>query len=178
MKTIIREIIGLVLLAVVIFLLLQVLVPRFEIVGSSMKPSLHDGQRLLINKAVYFFREPEAGEVVVFQAPNNRQADYIKRIIALPGDVVEVKEGVVYVNGSPLDEPYIKDEPGYTLDPEKVPENNYFVLGDNRNNSSDSRSGWTVKREDIIGKAWLSIWPPDEWGLADNYPLLSNIASP
>lgn len=177
MRTIIREIIGLVLLSVVIFLLLQVLVPRFEVVGSSMKPSLHDGQRLLVNKAVYFFREPEAGEVVVFQAPNNRQADYIKRIIALPGDVVEVKEGVVYVNGSPLDEPYIKDEPGYTLSPETVPENNYFVLGDNRNNSNDSHNGWTVPRQNIVGKAWLSIWPPGQWGLITTYPLTAQLTN-
>jgi len=177
MRTIIREIIGLVLLAVVIFLLLQVIVPRFEVVGSSMEPSLHDGQRLLINKAVYFFREPEAGEVIVFQAPKNPRAEYIKRIIAEPGDVVEVKEGVVYVNGSPLDEPYIKDEPSYTLSPEEIPENNYFVLGDNRNNSNDSHNGWTVPRQNIVGKAWLSIWPPSQWGLVTNYPLTAQLTS-
>jgi len=177
MRTVIREIIWLVLLAVVIFLLLQVLVPRFEVVGSSMKPSLHDGQRLLVNKVIYFFREPAAGEVVVFQPPNNRQTDYIKRIIASPGDIVEVKEGVVYVNGSPLDEPYIKDEPGYTLSPKKIPENNYFVLGDNRNNSNDSHNGWTVPRQNIVGKAWLSIWPPSQWGVVTNYPLTEQLAA-
>jgi len=177
MRTIIREILGLVLLAVVIFLLLQVVFPRFEVVGSSMEPSLHDGQRLLINRAVYFFREPEAGEVVVFQAPKNPRAEYIKRIIAEPGDVVEVKEGVVYVNGSPLDEPYIKDEPGYTLSPEEIPENNYFVLGDNRNNSNDSHNGWTVPRQNIVGKAWLSIWPPGQWGLVTNYPLTAQLTN-
>ena len=177
MRTIIREILGLVLLAVVIFLLLQVVFPRFEVVGSSMEPSLHDGQRLLINKAVYFFREPEAGEVLVFQAPKNPRAEYIKRIIAEPGDVVEVKEGVVYVNGSPLDEPYIKDKPGYTLSPEEIPENNYFVLGDNRNNSNDSHNGWTVPRQNIVGKAWLSIWPPGQWGLVTNYPLTAQLTN-
>jgi len=165
MRVFLREILGLILLAVVIFLLLQVVFPRFQVVGSSMEPNLHDGQRLLINKAVYFFREPEAGEVVVFQPPNNRRADYIKRIIALPDDVVEVKGGVVYVNGSPLDEPYIKDEPSYTLGLEEIPENSYFVLGDNRNNSNDSHNGWTVPRQNIVGKAWLSIWPPSQWGL-------------
>jgi len=177
MRVFTREIVGLILLAVVIFLLLQIIVPRFEVVGSSMEPSLHDGQRLLINKAVYFFREPEAGEVVVFQAPKNPRAEYIKRIIAEPGDVVEVKEGVVYVNGSPLDEPYIKDEPGYTLSPEEIPENNYFVLGDNRNNSNDSHNGWTVPRENIVGKAWLSIWPPGQWGLVTNYPLTAQLTN-
>ena len=177
MKAYIREIIGLILLAVVISLLLQVVLPRFEVVGSSMEPSLHDGQRLLINRAVHFFGEPKAGEVVVFQPPHNPRADYIKRIIALPGDVVEIKEGVVYVNGSPLDEPYIKDEPSYTLSPEEIPENNYFVLGDNRNNSNDSHNGWTVPRQNIVGKACLSIWPPSQWGLVTNYPLTEQLSS-
>jgi len=177
MRVFLREILGLILLAVVIFLLLQVVFPRFQVVGSSMEPNLHDGQRLLINKAVYFFREPEAGEVVVFQPPNNRRADYIKRIIALPDDVVEVKGGVVYVNGSPLDEPYIKDEPSYTLGLEEIPENSYFVLGDNRNNSNDSHNGWTVPRQNIVGKAWLSIWPPSQWGLVTNYPLTEQLTS-
>ena len=177
MRVYLREILGLILLAVVIFLLLQVVVPRFEVVGSSMEPNLHDGQRLLVNKAVYFFREPEAGEVVVFQPPNNRQADYIKRIIALPGDVVEVKMGMVYVNGSPLDEPYIKDQPSYTLDPKEIPDNSYFVLGDNRNNSNDSHKGWTVPRQNIVGKAWLSIWPPSQWGLITDYPLTEQLSS-
>ncbi len=177
MRVYLREILGLILLAVVIFLLLQVVMPRFEVVGSSMEPTLHDGQRLLVNKALYFFREPEAGEVVVFQPPNNRRADYIKRIIALPGDVVEVKMGVVYVNGSPLDEPYIKDQPSYTLAPKEIPENSYFVLGDNRNNSNDSHKGWTVPRQNIVGKAWLSIWPPSQWGLITDYPLTEQLSS-
>ena len=177
MRVYLREILGLILLAVVIFLLLQVVMPRFEVVGSSMEPTLHDGQRLLVNKALYFFREPEAGEVVVFQPPDNRRADYIKRIIALPGDVVEVKMGAVYVNGSPLDEPYIKDQPSYTLTPKEIPENSYFVLGDNRNNSNDSHKGWTVPRQNIVGKAWLSIWPPSQWGLITDYPLTEQLSS-
>jgi len=177
MRVSIREIVGLILLAVVIVLLLQVVLPRFEVVGSSMEPSLHDGQRLFLNKAVYFFREPEAGEVTIFQSPKNPRDEYIKRIIALPGDVVEVKMGVVYVNGSPLDEPYIKDQPSYTLKPQKIPENEYFVLGDNRNNSNDSHNGWTVPRQNIIGKAWLSIWPPSQWGLVTSYPLKEQLSS-
>ena len=177
MKVFLREILGLILLAVAIFLLLQVVFPRFEVVGSSMEPNLHDGQRLLVNKAVYFFRKPEAGEVIVFQPPNNRRTDYIKRIIALPGDTVEVKAGVVYVNGSPLDEPYIKDQPSYTLGPQKIPEDSYFVLGDNRNNSNDSHNGWTVPRQNIVGKAWISIWPPGQWGVVTNYKLTEQLTS-
>ncbi len=178
MRVFLREILGLIFLAIVIFLLLQIAVQSFIIVGSSMEPDFHDGQRLLINKATYFFREPAMGDVVVFHPPNSRRGDYIKRIIALPGDTVEIKMGMVYVNDSPLDEPYIKDQPSYSLYPKTVPENNYFVLGDNRNNSNDSHNGWTVPRQNIVGKVWLLIWPPGQWGLVVNYPLAEQLATP
>ena len=177
MRFFLREFLGTILLALVIFLVLQATVQSFIIVGSSMEPGLHDRQRLLINKAAYIFHEPEWGDVVVFQSPNNRQTDFIKRIIALPGDAVEIKTGTVYVNGSPLDEPYIKAQPRYQLNTKKIPENNYFVLGDNRNNSNDSHNDWTVPRQNIIGKAWLSIWPPSQWGLITSYPLPEPLTS-
>ena len=143
-----------------------------------MEPNLQEGERLLVNKVVYHFHEPERGDVIVFHPPNNPQVEYIKRIIALPGDTVEVENGVVYVNGLLSDEPYIKEPPRYTLDKREIPENEYFVLGDNRNNSSDSHTGWTMPRQNIIGKAWLSIWPPGQWGLAPNYSLQEQLASP
>lgn len=177
MRVFLREILGPILLAVIIFLILQATMQSFVVVGSSMKPSLYEGQRLLINKVVYSFHEPEMGDVVVFEPPNNRGADYIKRIIALPDDTVEIKMGVVYVNGSPLNEPYINDQPSYTLHLEKIPENNYFVLGDNRNNSNDSHNGWTVPRQNIIGKAWLSIWPPRQWGVVTSYELAEQLTN-
>jgi len=143
-----------------------------------MEPNLQERQRILINKVVYAFHEPERGDVIVFHPPNNRQADYIKRIIGLPGESVEIKQGTVYIhkdgNILPLDEPYIKEQLTRTFDGDPIPQDEYFVLGDNRNNSNDSRSGWTVKREDIIGKAWLSIWPP---GLIPNYSLEEQLAS-
>ena len=140
-----------------------------------MEPAFEQGQRLLVNKAVYRFREPQRGDVIVFL--HNQRADYIKRIVALPGDTVEIKKGVVYVNGSNLYEPYIKDTPSYQPLQKEIPENEYFVLGDNRNNSNDSRNNWTVKREEIIGKAWLSIWPPNQWGLIAHYPLQEQLSS-
>ena len=177
MRFFLREILGTILLAVVIFLILQATVQSFIVVGSSMEPGLNDGQRLLINKAAYILHEPEWGDVVVFRSPNNPGADYIKRIIALPGDTVEIKTGTVYVNGSPMDEPYLKDLPSYKLPSQTIPGNNYFVLGDNRNNSSDSHNGWTVPRQNIIGKAWLSTWPPSQWGLVANYSLKEQLTS-
>jgi len=147
-----------------------------------MEPSFEEGQRLLINKVVYKFYEPERGDVIVFQPTNNRRVDYIKRIIALPGESVEIKEGKVYIykNGNVLllDEPYIKQPPSRDFRGDIIPEDEYFVLGDNRNNSNDSRNGWTVPRQDIIGKAWLSFWPAKEWGLVPRYPLQEQLASP
>ena len=171
MKSLLREIIITVISAFIIFIVITQTLQTFVIVMSSMEPSFHDDQRILVNKAVYIFGEPEMGDVVIFKAPNGRQGDYIKRVIGLPGDTIEVKNGAVYVNGTSLNEPYIKNHPRYTLEPQKIPENRYFVLGDNRDNSNDSHSGWTVPREDIIGKAWISTWPPNNWGIVPAYPL-------
>lgn len=177
MKAFFREILITVALALGIFFLLQATIQSFIIVGISMKPSLQDGQRLLVNKASYYLHEPERGDVLIFQPPGNKQEDYIKRVIALPGETVEIKKETVYVNGSPLKETYIKTPPQYTLEPEKIPEGSYFVLGDNRNNSNDSHNGWVVPRQNIVGKAWLSIWPPDTWGFIPDYSSSEQLAS-
>ena len=176
MRAFLREILAIIIVAMVIFILSRTAIQSFVVVGVSMEPSFEEGQRLLINKAVYHFREPQRGEVIVFHPPNNQRTDYIKRIIALPGESIEIKQGTVYIhtedgNVLPLDEPYIKEAPSHPFEGDTIPENEYFVLGDNRNNSNDSRNDWTVKGKDIIGKAWLSIWPPSEWGLVPRYPL-------
>lgn len=165
----IRDIITTFLVAIIIFFLMQATIQVSIINGSSMEPDLHDGQRLLISKAVYFFDEPERGEIVVFRPPNQTGAPFIKRIIGLPGETVEITDGQVLINGSPLYEPYIKEPPNYQIEALTVPEDSYFVLGDNRNRSNDSHRGWTVPRDQIIGKAWVSIWPPPFWGLAPHY---------
>ena len=177
MRTFFREMLITLIMAVVIFLVIQSTLQTFVVIGTSMKPSFKDGQRLLVNKAIYIFQEPERGDVVVFQPPNRGKEDYIKRIIALPDDTIEVKTGAVYVNGSKLDEPYINNPPRYTLDQQKIPGNNYFVLGDNRDNSHDSHTGWVVPRENMVGKAWISIWPPDIWGLVPDFPLQEQLAT-
>lgn len=137
-----------------------------------MEPNLDDGQRLLVSKANYIFDDPDTGDIIVFSPPlDPKGTPYIKRVIGLSGDTVEIKMGKVYVNGAPVDEPYISEPPNYTVKEKKVPEGDYFVLGDNRNNSNDSHNGWTVPRENIIAKAWLSIWPPQSWGLLPDYSL-------
>jgi signal peptidase I len=177
MKAFFREILITSVLALVIFLIIQATVQSFVVVGSSMEPSLHEGQRLLVSKVSYYAGEPQRGDVIVFRPLGNSEEDYVKRVIGLPGDTVEVNKSVVYVNGVALDEPYINQSPSYTVDNKTVPPDTYFVLGDNRNNSNDSHNGWTVPRPNIVGKVWVSLWPPRQWGLIRDYHMLNQIAS-
>lgn len=176
MKSFVRDIIGTIVTVVVVFLLLQFSIQSSIVIGPSMEPTLKQKQRVLINKLVYTFHPPERGDIIVFHPPNNNQPDYIKRLIALPGDTVEIEDGDVYINNIKLHEPYVEDSPHYSMDSRVIPENNYFVLGDNRNNSNDSHNGWTIPRQNIIGKGWLSLWPPGEWGLVPNHPLAEQLA--
>ncbi len=181
MRNFLRDVLGALILAGVIFFTLQITLQTFVIVGPSMEPGLQSGQRILINKVAYAFGEPERGDVIVFHPPGDQETDYIKRIIALPGESVEIAEGIVYIhqNGDvyPLNEPYIEELPNHDFQGDIIPEDEYFVLGDNRNNSEDSRNDWTVNSEDIVGKAWLRIWPLGEWGVVLNYPLDEQLAS-
>jgi len=169
MRTFFRDVVITLILAVVIFFALQFTVGNFVVIGASMEPSFYEGERVVATKLAYKLHEPERGDVIVFLPPDGMDEDLIKRIIGLPGERVEVKDGVVYIENLPLDEPYIKNPPNYTYSVEIIPENEYWVLGDNRNNSNDSHTGWMVPREDIVGKAWLIIWPPDKWRVVPDY---------
>lgn len=177
MKPALREVLVTLAIALVIFFLIQTTIQSSVVLYSSMEPNLHEGQRIIISKIVYWFHEPERGDIIVFPNPNNPDEEYIKRIIGLPGETVEIKDGVIYIHktgGNTL----VLDESEYIDDPansyyisDVILEDNYFVLGDNRNNSYDSRRGWTVPRDEIVGKAWLSIWPLSDWGLVANFSL-------
>jgi len=171
MKSLIREVLITAGLAVFIFLLLQTTIQSSIVDGSSMEPSLEDGQRLIVVKATYHFTDPERGDIVIIRPPPAPHKMWVKRIIGLPGDTIEVKNKTVFVNGVSLEEPYIKERPRYPMAPFKVPEDNYFVLGDNRNDSTDSHYGWTVSRDKIIGQVWLRIWPVTEMGIVPGYPI-------
>ena len=178
MKKFAREFLIIVLSALVILLLVQIFfIGRAEVKGSSMEPNLHDSQRILVNKLAYAFSEPNRGDIIVFTPPYPSDHDLIKRIIGLPGEKVEMKDGVVYIHQSDgtvltLDEhEYIENPSMSYYMSSKIPLDSYFVLGDNRNNSGDSRGGWFVSRDDIHGKAWFSIWPLSEWGSVLNYAL-------
>jgi signal peptidase I len=162
-----REIVETLLLTVVIFVLVNTLTGRFRIDGSSMEPNLHDGEYVIVNRIVYHLHPPQRGDIVVFRRDANRE--FIKRVIALPGETVEVKGGRVLINGTPLDEPYIAAPSAYTMEPRTVGSNEYFVLGDNRNNSSDSHNWGTIDSSAIDGKAWVTYWPPKDWGIVPHY---------
>lgn len=178
MKTLLREIGITVALALAIFLVLQIVIQSFIVVEQCMEPDFHEGERLLVNKIAYQFGDPQRGDVIILHPPFNLEGVFIKRIIAIPGDTVEVKDGALYLNGTKLNEPYLKEPITYTMPERKIPENQYFVLGDNRNIANDSHNGWTVPREDIIGKVWLSLWPLKDWGLVKHYPLKEQLTSP
>jgi signal peptidase I len=176
MSKALRETIVLVLTAVLVFLGLRLTIQTYIVYGPSMQPNFQENQRLIVSKITYKLHEPSRGDVIVFRPPFLEQQNYIKRVIGLPGESVEIKGGKTYVyrtDGSILilDEPYIKEPSAHNYTRHVVPEGQYFVLGDNRNNTNDSRNGWTVPKQNIIGKAWLSIWPPDRWGGGENYPL-------
>jgi signal peptidase I len=163
-----REIVETVLLTVAIFLLVNAATGRFRIEGASMEPNLHDSEYVLIDKVSYRLHGPERGDVIVFERPGNER-DYIKRIIGLPGDTVQIAGGQVLVNGIALDEPYLDQATKGDVQARQVEEGRYFVMGDNRNNSSDSRTFGSIPLKDIIGRAWLVYWPPSEWATVPHH---------
>ncbi|MBI4948258.1 signal peptidase I [Candidatus Berkelbacteria bacterium] len=152
--------------AIIRYFLLQ----PFVVEGSSMEPNFHNGEYLFVEKISYRFKEPNRGDVVVMQYPRNTSVNYIKRIIGLPGETVVIKDGRVFINGTKLTESYLptdeitlslinKDEE-YTV---HVPSGKYFVMGDNRDASSDSRDGWLLDRSQIVGRSALVVLPAKDF---------------
>jgi signal peptidase I len=155
-------------LAAFLFFVINALSARIRVDGSSMEPTLHNGELVIVDKVSYQIWEPGRGDVIVFHYPRNPEKEYIKRIIGLPGDRVDILNGQVYINGEAILEPYIAAAPTYpgnwTVNPDS-----FFVLGDNRNNSDDSHRWGTVPVDYVIGKAILVYWPPEEWGLIEHH---------
>ena len=152
-------------LSLVLFLGINTISARIRVESISMQPTLYAGDYVIVNKIAYKFSAPKRGDVIVFRfPPDPNREPYIKRIIGLPGDHIHIEAGKVYINGTLLIEPYlrVKTERGGDWD---VPEDSLFVMGDNRNNSSDSRAWGMVPEENIIGRAILIYWPPDQWGV-------------
>ncbi len=159
------------LIALLLFLAVNLVTARIRVEGISMEPSLHDGQFVVVNRLAYRWQEVERGDIIVFHFPPDPNRRFIKRVIGLPGDVVSVHDGRVYINDLSLTEPYLDAEPLYPgewrLTPSEV-----FVLGDNRNNSSDSQNWGPLPVVEIIGKAVLVYWPLDTLGLIPHYDLV------
>ncbi len=164
-KGALREIAETIILTLVIFLLIRTVVQNFRVEGMSMEPNFHDGQFLLINKLAYRLGEPARGEVIVFRYPLDPSRDFIKRVIGLPGETVEIRNGQVLINNQPISDPATVNSAFYNMAPLTLGAEEMFVLGDNRPNSSDSHSWGTVPTDKVIGKVVLSYWPPPDWGL-------------
>ncbi|HLZ59457.1 MAG TPA: signal peptidase I [Ktedonosporobacter sp.] len=171
----VREIIETIVLTILMFLIINLAVQNFDVEGPSMEPSLHNLERIMVDKATYMFHQPARGDVVVFIAPPQPSLNYVKRIVALPGDVVTVQGNTVIVDGVTLNEPYVapsmQGNPFAPILKKVVPPGDYFVLGDDRINSSDSRDWGFLPRKNIIGRAALVYWPlgKDNTGFLPDY---------
>ena len=183
MDRVFRELLEAVALAVIIFLLIHSSVRNFKVEGSSMDPTLESGQHLIVNKIVYFqldmdrlsriipfwqsgtadvryaIQPPERGDVIVFHFPRDTSKDFVKRVIGLPGELVEIRHGEVYIDGLLLQEPYLSHIDTSRVSPTLLDDKEYFVLGDNRRTSNDSRVWGPVPESHVLGKVWLVYWP-------------------
>ena len=159
------------IIAILLFIAINLVTARIRVEGISMEPSLQDGQFLVVNRLAYRWKEPKRGDIIVFRFPSDPKRRFIKRVIGLPGEVVAVHDGQLYINGLTLAEPYITETPRYQgdwrLSPYEV-----FVLGDNRNNSSDSQNWGPLHVDEIIGKAVLVYWPLETVGLIQHHDLV------
>lgn len=179
-KSALREYVETIVGAVLLAALIMAFVARaFTVDGPSMLPTLRHGERLIVDKLTYRFSEPQRGDIVVFRYPADPSQYFIKRLIGIPGDVVEVKSGLVFLNGQPLEESYARHPVYGRFGPAQVPENHYFVLGDNRNNSEDSRDPRVgfVPRDHLVGRAIWRYWPLDRMTLFERPTALAGASS-
>ncbi|MFH1084579.1 MAG: signal peptidase I [Chloroflexota bacterium] len=168
-RSLLREVIESILPALVIVLVVNIfLAQATRVEGLSMEPSLHNNQRLIIEKISYRLNPPQRGDIVVLRRPNRSAEPLIKRVVGLPGETVTIHDGRVYINDESLNESYLTQQTWGNMAPKLVPEEHLFVLGDNRQASNDSRVFGMVPMDDIIGRAWLRYWPPSEIALFPN----------
>lgn len=166
-KRFVFDIIETLALAAILFLGINAISARVRVDGFSMLPTLEDGEFVLVSKLNYRFGEVERGDIIVFHYPMDPDQELIKRVIGLPGDTINVQSGIVSVNGQQLTEPYIAAAPLYSGQ-WMVPEGQLFVLGDNRNDSSDSHSWGYLPFEKVVGKAIVIYWPPPFWKVIEH----------
>jgi len=175
MKNVLKEILSISIYLLLVFCAAYLIVTyvgqRTQVSGSSMETTLSDGDHLIVDKISYRFEDPERFDIIVFPFQYDTDTYYIKRIIGMPGETVQIDwDGNIFIDGELLEENYGKEviqDPGFAAEEIMLDEDEYFVLGDNRNNSTDSRTEivGNIKREDIIGRAWVRIWPLNKIGI-------------
>jgi signal peptidase I len=187
MKSFLKGLLEVLVVVAVVYLTLTYGVQNIRVSGSSMEPTLHDADYLLANKLVYLrfnpdslrkwlpfmnvegdspvfaFHPPNQGDVIIFSREDSSSGYFVKRVVGVAGDVVEIKRGQVYINGLALDEPYITSASRDSVSALRIPPESYYVMGDNRNASTDSRAWGPIPQETIIGQAWVSFWPVDQF---------------
>ncbi len=168
-SSVLRELVEVVVLAVILYFGISFAVQAVHVEGLSMWSTLDDNDYLMANKIDYRLHGPQRGDIVILRPPSDNSRDFIKRVIALPGERLLIRDGVVYINGHRLDEPYLPE--AWTTfnnwggpDGQIIPANEYFVMGDNRNRSQDSRIIGAISRDRIDGRAWFRIWPLAHFG--------------
>ena len=188
MTQVLREIVEALALAIVVFVLIQACAQNFRVEGTSMAPTLEGHQYLLVNKLAYLtfdvdrissivpfwktnqaevrrpFGQPQMGEIIVFRYPGEPRRDFVKRVIGLPGDTVAIVNGTVLVNNIVHPEPYLRQYFTDNMPPHQLSAGEYFVMGDNRSHSNDSRNWGGVPEENVVGRVWLVYWPFEEFG--------------
>ena len=171
-SSLLREVAEVVVLAIILYFGISFAVQAVHVEGLSMYATLDDNDYLIANKIDYRLHPPQRGDIIILRPPTDNSKDFIKRVIALPGEKLLIRDGVVYINGHKLDEPYLPEAwttlnnppPWSVGDGAVIPANEYFVMGDNRNRSQDSRIFGPIGRDRIDGRAWFRIWPLDHFG--------------
>ncbi|HKW72860.1 MAG TPA: signal peptidase I, partial [Candidatus Dormibacteraeota bacterium] len=171
-SSLLREVAEVVVLAVILYIGISFVIQAVHVEGLSMFATLDDNDYLIANKVDYRLHAPQRGDIIILRPPTNNSTDFIKRVIALPGERLMIRGGAVYINGHKLDEPYLPEAwtndtnpaPWSEGDGAVIPPNEYFVMGDNRNRSQDSRFFGPISRDRIDGKAWFRIWPVAHFG--------------
>ena len=163
-KSLVFDILETLLLTIIIYAVLSTFIGRYKVLSVSMEPNLYEGQYLLISKQTHKLWPLKRGDVVVFQYPRNPKKNYIKRLIGLPGEKIELRNGKLYINDELTPEPWLSNQSRGSAAPRQLGEDDFFVMGDNRNNSSDSRSWGPLRGYQIIGRAVFRYWPFDVFG--------------
>ncbi len=174
-RRIVRDVLETALFTIAIFLLVRSTIQPYRIAGSSMEPNFSERQFLLVNKLAYLLDEPARGDVVIFHHPDGSDLDIIKRVIGVPGNTVEIRQGQLFINNLPATEPYPVLPATYDAPPVLVGTGMLYVLGDNRADSADSHTWGLLSQENLVGKTWLSLLPLDSAGLVKHQPTVVSV---